>query len=150
MASVCTECPHVFTDAELAAEDPKAWGHPCHGVKDEPGTVCESYRAQYSGVIGDVLTRRDQQDARWGGPEHDDEHDEFDWQEFIRKQVNQAADADNSNIWRDRMLDIAALAVAALQWADRKDAAQAEPSPQEIFDRTFNAPFDQRNQKLKQ
>lgn len=40
----CTECPYVFTEAELAAEDKSAWGHPCHGVNDEPGTVCESFR----------------------------------------------------------------------------------------------------------
>lgn len=40
----CTECPHIFTEADLAAEDKDAWGHPCHGVKDEPNTVCESFR----------------------------------------------------------------------------------------------------------
>jgi len=40
----CDECPYIFTEAEVAAEDKSAWGHPCHGVKDEPGTVCESFR----------------------------------------------------------------------------------------------------------
>lgn len=40
----CTECPYIFTEAEVAAEDKSAWGHPCHGVKDEPNTVCESFR----------------------------------------------------------------------------------------------------------
>jgi hypothetical protein len=45
---VCTECPHVFTQAELDAEDKSAWGHPCHAnVTDRFGpkpTTCESFR----------------------------------------------------------------------------------------------------------
>jgi hypothetical protein len=42
----CTECPHVFTEAEIAAEDKAAWGHPCHVNTDnpEPPTACESFR----------------------------------------------------------------------------------------------------------
>jgi hypothetical protein len=40
----CDECPYIFTEAEIAAEDKSAWGHPCHGVNDLPGTVCESFR----------------------------------------------------------------------------------------------------------
>ena len=58
---VCTECPHIFTEAELAAEDKPSlsrWlfsvllrhrqGHPCHAnVTDRFGpvsTACESFR----------------------------------------------------------------------------------------------------------
>lgn len=43
---VCTECPHVFTKAELDAEDKSARGHPCHVNTDapEPPTACESFR----------------------------------------------------------------------------------------------------------
>lgn len=43
---VCTECPHVFTEAQLAAEDKSAWGHPCHVNTDAPNppTACESFR----------------------------------------------------------------------------------------------------------
>ncbi len=43
----CTECPHVFSAADVAAEDPEAWGHPCFaaGRRIKPGvTPCESYR----------------------------------------------------------------------------------------------------------
>lgn len=40
----CTECPHVFTAAELAAEDKSAWGHPCHANISNPPTACESFR----------------------------------------------------------------------------------------------------------
>lgn len=43
----CSECQHVFTASDIAAEDPKAWGHPCHadGRQIRKGvTPCESYR----------------------------------------------------------------------------------------------------------
>lgn len=73
-------------------------------------------------LLGEILTRRREQDARWGGTQHDAQHDELDWQCFIEKQVRDAEKADTSGIWRDRMVDIAALAIAAIEWADRKDA----------------------------
>lgn len=44
----CTECPHVFTAADILKEndDNKIWGHPCfwrpRSIKDYR---CESYRA---------------------------------------------------------------------------------------------------------
>ncbi len=44
-AMACDECSYVFTAAEIATEDKNTWGHPCHGVNDEPNTVCESFRA---------------------------------------------------------------------------------------------------------
>lgn len=44
---VCTECPYVFTEAEISAEGRNVWGHPCHGVKSEPNAVCESYRETF-------------------------------------------------------------------------------------------------------
>lgn len=43
-ALACTECPHVFTEAEIAAEDRTAWGHPCHANVSNPPTACESFR----------------------------------------------------------------------------------------------------------
>lgn len=43
---VCTECPYIFTEAEVAVEDKSAWGHPCHALPDapDPPTACESFR----------------------------------------------------------------------------------------------------------
>lgn len=42
----CTECPYIFTEDELAAEDKSAWGHPCHVNTDaaNPPMACESFR----------------------------------------------------------------------------------------------------------
>lgn len=76
-------------------------------------------------IIVELLKRRTAQDKRWGGAKHDDTHDELDWQEFVRKQVDDAENADTSEQWRDRMLDIGALALAAIEWADRKDREQS-------------------------
>jgi hypothetical protein len=47
---VCTECPYIFTESEIAAEDKSAWGHPCHVNTDdpEPPTACESFRKPLS------------------------------------------------------------------------------------------------------
>jgi hypothetical protein len=72
-------------------------------------------------AVNDLLKRRAQQDARWGGAHHDDTHDEQDWQRFIGKQIQDAAVENHLADWRDRMVDIGALAIAAIEWADRKE-----------------------------
>jgi hypothetical protein len=72
-------------------------------------------------VVNDLLKRRAQQDAEWGGAQHDDTHDEEDWQRLISKQVQDAAGENHLADWRDRMVDIGALAIAAIEWADRKE-----------------------------
>lgn len=55
----CTECPYIFTATEFATEDKTAWGHPCHGVKDEIGTVCESFRERLGHLAIAALNERD-------------------------------------------------------------------------------------------
>lgn len=42
----CEECPHIFTAAEIAVEDKKVWGHPCHSIAGEPNARCESFRTR--------------------------------------------------------------------------------------------------------
>lgn len=67
--------------------------------------------------------RRNEQDARWGGPEHDDKHNECDWIAFIRQQLDKYEDATflntspntNGTVFEDRMIDVAALAIAAIE-----------------------------------
>lgn len=43
-ALACTECPYIFSADEVTAENKNAWGHPCHGARDQPNAVCESFR----------------------------------------------------------------------------------------------------------
>lgn len=66
-------------------------------------------------VLGEVRFERYDQDATWGGPDHDDQHDEKDWRHFIMEYVDQEKGED----FRDRMVKVAALAVAAIQSTDR-------------------------------
>jgi hypothetical protein len=67
-----------------------------------------------------VDRERANQDAQWGGPAHDDTHRLADWLKFIRKQVD-AADLDASKgfVARPRLVKVAALAIAAIEAADR-------------------------------
>lgn len=51
VALACTECPYIFTAAEVAAEDKNAWGHPCHGDNNQPDAVCESFREPSSAEV---------------------------------------------------------------------------------------------------
>jgi hypothetical protein len=72
-------------------------------------------------IFNEVVAERARQDARWGGPEHDDGHSEGDWADFIREY----AWGDRGADFRERMLKIAALAVAAIESHDRLTAASA-------------------------
>lgn len=79
-------------------------------------------------VLADVTAERGRQDLRWGGPTHDDEHDIPDWAgyltEYIRKLLLCGADQQ-----RHRLVQIAALAVAAAQSLDRRRIAPAPLAP---------------------
>ncbi len=82
------------------------------------------------GAEVDVREERMNQDAQWGGPEHDDKHTTNDWTMLIRYQVAKANRegemhvAINHNIpaVRARFVKIAALAQAAVESIDRKQA----------------------------
>lgn len=69
-------------------------------------------------VIEEIKAERARQDAQWGGPAHDDEHDIQDFLGFIEGQI-QRYRSDTSSI-RDRLVKIAALAVAGCEAFDRQ------------------------------
>jgi hypothetical protein len=80
-------------------------------------------------VLQEVKFERSYQDAKWGGPKHDDTHSSFDWIVYLTKYLGQAVqfndvwtsgnEPQGHKIFRDAMLKIAALAVAAIEWHDR-------------------------------
>lgn len=81
-------------------------------------------------VFGDILRERAKQDEQWGGPQHDDAHSAEDWERYLAYQLRAAERIAPGNIartqtdeWRERMIKIAALAVAAVQSLDRKEQA---------------------------
>lgn len=81
-------------------------------------------------VLSEIVAERGRQDEQWGGPSHDDQHSQMDWMDYISQQVEKYAknvitrgDAYMSTPdAHQRFVKIAALAVAALESFDRKNA----------------------------
>jgi hypothetical protein len=76
-------------------------------------------------IAAEVRERRAEQDKQWGGPKHDDEHFPADWVRYIRKAARQAMTREapqEAEGFEDYMLDVAALAVAAIESSRRKRA----------------------------
>jgi len=83
-------------------------------------------------VLQEIRFERSYQDAKWGGSKHDDTHSSFDWIVYITKYLGRAVQFEDvwkngekpigqsgHEIFRDMMVKIAALAVAAIEWHDR-------------------------------
>lgn len=82
------------------------------------------------GAYEDIKAERARQDEEWGGPGHDDGHPITSWWSFIDKQMHLAWydiyrsgiegwDREGVGIVRDRLVKVAALAVAAIEAIDR-------------------------------
>lgn len=83
-------------------------------------------------VLASVIIERMKQDAQWGGAENDDKNTTFDWLAHIGRQTSlahyeqrhhvQSATAESVQQFRSRMVKISALALAAIEAADRLSA----------------------------
>lgn len=79
-------------------------------------------------VYDDIKAERARQDAKWGGPEHDDELPPEEWLEFIKSHVDDAEDCigdgedDSDARHRNALVEVAALAVAGIEYMDRHTA----------------------------
>ncbi len=76
----------------------------------------------------EVIAERKRQDRQWGGPEHDDEHGPDDWVRFINRHAAFAIDSVETlhasqglSEYRRRLVQVAALALAAVKSYDRHD-----------------------------
>jgi hypothetical protein len=78
-------------------------------------------------VIGEVVTERQRQDARWGGAYWDDSHSTNDWLAIMVRHLGLAGNDGDTMIpsgadmvrYRRQMIRVAALAVAAVESIDR-------------------------------
>lgn len=61
-----------------------------------------------------ILAERVRQDIIWGGKSHDDTHSEFDWRMLIYNQIH------DGNDFRNNMVKVATLAIAAIESYDRR------------------------------
>lgn len=96
-------------------------------------------------IMADIGKERLAQDRQWGGPEHDDQHHEYDWLNFMGHQADRISEilVVNSHygfsdqnpvlrlcspvgyeLTRQHFIKIAALAVAAVESMDRKSEAK--------------------------
>lgn len=76
-----------------------------------------------SDVFEDIRKERKRQRERWGGAEHDDQHTWKDWSYILAEQLFDAArraEDHNPEGWRRQLVQMAAVAVAAIESYDRK------------------------------
>ena len=80
-------------------------------------------------AIDDVLAERVRQDRKGYTAEHDDEHDLIEFLDFIEPRLERARNPlDTAAPLRRKMLvEIAALAIAAIEMLDRRNPAPAAP-----------------------
>lgn len=82
-------------------------------------------------ICAEIMARREEQDAIYGGQQHDDAHVLNDWVVLVSRYATDAAPApvckhdseyaiEELHKFRERMLDAAALAVAAVESLDRR------------------------------
>jgi hypothetical protein len=78
-------------------------------------------------IYREITTERERQDRIWGGPEHDRKQTSNDWIAYLAKHVGKAVRWPWSpEQFRQQMIVIAALAVAAIEWIDIKPVKTAE------------------------
>jgi len=91
----------------------------------EPTTVARC------GILAEIVVERGRQDAKWGGHAHDDTHDDWVWGKIIHNhtaRLRRPTQGYTPENYRQILVEIGALAVAAIESYDRRHAAQAEPS----------------------
>jgi hypothetical protein len=80
-------------------------------------------------VYDEIKAERERQDAKWGGPGHDDAEPPMAWVDYITRYASWAGmmalmgGAEGRAKYRRRMMQVAALAVAACEAFDRKGAS---------------------------
>lgn len=78
-------------------------------------------------ILDEIKAERVRQDLKWGGSVHDDQHSMNDWITFITAYATKEYDCCEQHIagdlfvFRDNAVKVAALAVAAIEWVDRKE-----------------------------
>lgn len=83
-------------------------------------------------TVMEIARERVRQDNKWGGPEHDDTHHPEDWAGFINQRTeiilrNDRVVPVRGDHYRELLVEIAALAVAAIASHDRKNREGLEP-----------------------
>ena len=75
-------------------------------------------------IYKDISDERARQDTKWGGRKHDDKHSKHEWLGYIREHTYKAEKEGiygkgDGEAYRKRLVEVAALAVAAIESYDR-------------------------------
>ncbi len=71
-------------------------------------------------IFAEIAIERDRQDRQWGGSEHDDCNSPSDWMGILVKHLGKAVHWPwTARIFRHQMVVVAAVALAAVEWAER-------------------------------
>ena len=82
-------------------------------------------------VIAEVAAERERQNAKWGGATNDDQYNPLDWHEMIADYnawARRMACMGSLDKARNRYVQLAALAVAAVEALDRKAESLKTPN----------------------
>jgi len=106
---------------EAVREFRKAW---MKNLRDLGHEVNESAFARRD-IFNECDDERKRQDKKYGGPDHDDEHDALDWVDLVTAHARLAYTGHDvyTDMLRKQMVRVMALAVAAIEWCDRKTNA---------------------------
>jgi hypothetical protein len=84
------------------------------------GAILRGSKMSQKDILEEISTEREKQDRIWGGPDHDDDHSVNDWVAFITEYAGRARkEGAGIKKFRVNMIRVAALAVAAVESADR-------------------------------
>lgn len=73
-------------------------------------------------ILQDIRDERQAQDGKWGGPAHDDTHPSDEWCKFIADRLCVVVGPIHPKQKRRIWIEIAALAVAAAESLERREA----------------------------
>lgn len=80
-------------------------------------------------IIKEIEIEREKQDRLWGGKDHDSMHTSHDWIAYLTKHVGKAVHWPwTPERFRQQMIIVAALAVAAVEWCDM-NISRVEKTP---------------------
>ena len=116
---LCVKCGLAIPVADTTGEDAVSDSQPI-----APLSVREL--SPFATVIADVRMERDRQDAKWG----EQDHDPFTWLVILTEEVGETAKGalkahfggHSLAEYREEMVQVAAVAVAALECLDRQEA----------------------------
>jgi hypothetical protein len=78
-------------------------------------------------ILYEIEDERKRQDQLWGGREHDDTHDEWDWLQYLTRMLEKTDRAilnQNMPVYRERLVKLAAIAIAAAESYDRLNISE--------------------------